>query len=168
MPSYPHTNFHVVLIEPEIPNNTGNIGRTCVGTFCELHLVGKLGFEISDRQLKRAGLDYWPNLIWHHHPTFEDWWSRVSDPSRVFFFSKKATLSHFDVQFQSGDWLVFGKETKGLSEQILERHKENLVRLPFEGPIRSFNLASAVAVGVFEGLRQIWTQPGQAPRQRLS
>lgn len=155
--SYPHTNFHVVLIEPEIPNNTGNIGRTCVGNYCDLHLVGPLGFEISDKQLKRAGLDYWQHLKWHHHPDWQSWWSLVEDPSRVFFFSKKAKRSHFDIQYQRGDWLVFGKETKGLSEEILAKHADQTVKIPFEGPIRSLNLASAVAIGVYEGLRQVWS-----------
>lgn len=157
MSRYPHTNFHIVLIEPEIPNNTGNIGRTCVGNYCDLHLVGKLGFEISDKQLKRAGLDYWQHLEWHHHKDMKTWWSLIKDPSRVFFFSKKAKHSYFDVQYQRGDWLVFGKETKGLSEEILAAHQEQTVKIPFEGPIRSLNLASAVAVGVYEGLRQVWS-----------
>lgn len=155
--AYPHVNFHVVLIEPEIPNNTGNIGRTCVGNYCELHLVGKLGFEITDKQLRRAGLDYWQFLKWHHHQDWAAWWSVIPDPSRVFFFSKKAPRSYFDVQFRQGDWLVFGKETKGLSDEILSRFEEKTVKIPVEGPIRSLNLASAVAVGVYEGLRQIWS-----------
>lgn len=157
---YPHTNFHIVLIEPEIPNNTGNIGRTCVGNYCDLHLVGQLGFEISDKQLKRAGLDYWQHLNWHHHADWQSWWSLVEDPARVFFFSKKAKQSYFDIQFQRGDWLVFGKETKGLNEEILTKYAEQTVQIPFEGPIRSLNLASAVAVGVYEGLRQIWSSTG--------
>lgn len=155
MSKYPHTYFNVVLIEPEIPNNTGNIGRTCVGTHCQLHLVGKLGFEISDKQLKRAGLDYWQHLEWYHHKHWDDWWKLVEDPSRVFFFSKKAKKSYLEVTYQPGDWLVFGKETKGLSNEILERFAEQTVLIPLTGPIRSLNLASAVAIGVFEGLRQI-------------
>ncbi|MGE0763586.1 MAG: tRNA (cytidine(34)-2'-O)-methyltransferase [Bdellovibrionales bacterium] len=146
----------MVLIEPEIPNNTGNIGRTCVGNYCQLHLVGKLGFEISDKQLRRAGLDYWQHLIWHHHQTFEQWWSLVEDPSRVFFFSKKAERGLYEAEFRQGDWLVFGKETKGLDEALLSKFHPHTVKIPFEGPIRSLNLASAVAVGVYEGLRQIW------------
>lgn len=155
-PQYPHTNFNVVLVEPEIPNNTGNIGRTCVGNFCQLHLVGQLGFEISDKQLRRAGLDYWPNLIWHHHKDWAAWWGLVQDPSRVFFFSKKAEKSIYNANFKAGDWLVFGKETKGLDESLLAQHQDQCLRIPIEGPIRSLNLASAVAVGVYEGLRQIW------------
>jgi tRNA (cytidine/uridine-2'-O-)-methyltransferase len=154
-PDYPHTNFKIALIEPEIPNNTGNIGRTCVGTYSELHLVGKLGFDISDKQLKRAGLDYWPNLRWWHHPTWEEWWNSVEDQRRVFFFSKKAARRFDEVAYRPGDWLVFGKETKGLGERVLATHSEQLLRIPIEGPIRSLNLASAVAVAIYEGLRQI-------------
>jgi tRNA (cytidine/uridine-2'-O-)-methyltransferase len=155
MVEYPHTNFKIALIEPEIPNNTGNIGRTCVGTYSELHLVGKLGFEINDRQLKRAGLDYWQYLRWCHHPTWEEWWEQIENPKRIFFFSKKAERLYDEVQYEAGDWLVFGKETKGLTDKILRTHKDQLVRIPIEGPIRSLNLASAVAVAIFEGLRQI-------------
>ena len=166
MSKYPRVHFNIVLIEPEIPNNTGNIGRTCVGTQSVLHLVGKLGFEISDRQLKRAGLDYWPHLEFHHHATWEDWWRLVPDPSRVFFFSKKAQHPYYEVQYRPGDWLVFGKETKGLSDIILTEYQNQTVKIPFTGPIRSLNLASAVAVAIFEGLRQ-W-EPGQVTGERLS
>ncbi len=168
MAQYPHTNFKIGLIEPEIPNNTGNIGRTCVGTYSELHLIGKLGFEISDKQLKRSGLDYWQHLVWQHHQTQEEWWSKVEDQSRVFFFSKKTDRLIYDVEFKQGDWLVFGKETKGLDDQTLQRHADRLVRLPIEGQIRSLNLATAVAVGIYEGLRQIRTRSGQPPGNRLS
>ncbi|MBX7231990.1 MAG: tRNA (cytidine(34)-2'-O)-methyltransferase [Bdellovibrionales bacterium] len=154
MVAYPHTNFNVVLIEPEIPNNTGNIGRTCVGNFCQLHLVGRLGFEITDKQLKRAGLDYWQHLSWYHHKTFQDWYEKVPDPSRVFFFSKKASKSFYQVTFQKGDWLVFGKETKGLNSEILSHYSSQLLQIPFTGPIRSLNLATAVAIVTYEGLRQ--------------
>lgn len=153
--------FRVVLIEPEIPANTGNIGRTCVGLQAELHLVGRLGFAISDRQLKRAGLDYWPFLNFIHHSSWREWIKCVEDPSRVFFFSKKATRSIFEVQFQPGDWLVFGKETKGLSDEILESYRSQLVKIPLTGPIRSLNLATAVAVALFEGFRQC--EPCQRP-----
>lgn len=152
---YPKTYFRVVLIEPEIPNNTGNIGRTCVGTYCELHLVGKLGFEINDKQLRRAGLDYWPHLEFHHHPSWDAWWSLVEDPQRVHFFSKKASKALYDAELREGDWLVFGRETKGLPESVLTEFHSQTVRLPQPGPVRSFNLACAVAVGVYEGLRQL-------------
>lgn len=156
---YPHVNFNVVLIEPEIPNNTGNIGRTCVGTHCRLHLVGPLGFEINDKQLKRAGLDYWPKLDHEYYPDFESWWARVENPDRVFFFSTKATRSLYETKIQSGDWFVFGKETKGLSPAILEKFSPQLRTIPMPGPIRSLNLATSVAIVVFEGLRQLPQSP---------
>lgn len=142
------------MIEPEIAANTGNIGRTCVGLGAKLHLVGKLGFQITDRNLKRAGLDYWPNLDFVHHPTWEDWWREVPDPSRVFFFSTKAQKLHFAANFQDGDWLVFGKETKGLDSDILQKFSTQLLKIPMTGPIRSLNVATAVAVVLFEGYRQ--------------
>lgn len=146
--------FHIVLIEPEIGANTGNIGRTCVGLQSKLHLVGKLGFDITDRRLKRAGLDYWPHLDFVHHPDWDSWWRNVTDPSRVFFFSTKARKSLFETEFRAGDWLVFGKETKGLDPQILEKFSEQARRIPMTGPIRSLNIATSVAVVMFEAFRQ--------------
>ncbi len=147
--------FNIVLIEPEIGANTGNIGRTCVGLESKLHLVGKLGFSITDKQLRRAGLDYWPHLDFVHHPSWDEWWKHIEDPARVFFFSTKAKSSMFETQFKKGDWLVFGKETKGLDPQILETYAEQIRRIPMTGPIRSLNIATAVAVVLFEGFRQI-------------
>lgn len=151
---YPETQFNIVLIEPEIPQNTGNIGRTCVGTWSKLHLVGKLGFEITDKNLKRSGLDYWPHLEWVHHLDWETWWKQVENPERVFFFSTHADKSFYDIKLQKGDWLVFGKETKGLGPEIIEQHRQQLVKLPMLGPIRSLNVATTVAIAVYEGLRQ--------------
>lgn len=146
--------FRVVLIEPEIPANTGNIGRTCVGLEAELHLVGKLGFNLTDRRLKRAGLDYWPYLTFAHHQSWEQWWNKVEDPSRVFFFSTKATTTLHQAKFQPGDWFVFGKETSGLGPEIIERHRQSLLKIPMTGQIRSLNLATSVAVVLFEAFRQ--------------
>ncbi len=146
--------FNVVLFEPEIPNNTGNIGRTCVGANCQLHLVGKLGFEITDRELKRAGLDYWPNLVWKHHLTLEDFLKVVPDPSRIFYFSTHAKTSLFEIEFQQGDWLMFGPETKGLPKDFLINDAQAL-QIPQYGPIRSLNLSNAVSVAVYEGIRQL-------------
>jgi tRNA (cytidine/uridine-2'-O-)-methyltransferase len=148
-------SLNIVLVEPEIPNNTGSVGRTCVGTNSKLHLVGKLGFEISDKQLKRAGLDYWQHLDWIHHADWESWWSQIPDLDRVFFFSKKTTQCFFDIEYRQGDWLVFGKETKGLEDAVLERHKSNCVQIPILGPIRSYNLSNAVMAAACEALRQI-------------
>lgn len=147
--------FNVVLIEPEIPNNTGNIGRTCIGAASSLHLVGKLGFEIDDKKLKRAGLDYWVHLNWQHHKTLEDWLAIVPDKSRMHLFTTKATQTIFDTEIRQGDWLIFGKETKGLSPEILQMFPNQLVTLPMHGPIRSLNLSNAVSIGLYEGIRQI-------------
>lgn len=151
--------FNVVLIEPEIGANTGNIGRTCVGLDSKLHLVGKLGFTITDRRLKRAGLDYWPHLDFVHHQTWDDWWRTVPDPSRVFFFTTKAQATLYDTPFQEGDWLVFGKETKGLDPEILEKFPSQTRRIPMTGPIRSLNIATSVAIALFEGFRQVECAP---------
>ncbi|XGC81106.1 tRNA (cytidine(34)-2'-O)-methyltransferase [Bdellovibrio bacteriovorus] len=148
--------FRIVLIEPEIPQNTGNIGRTCVATNCELHLVGKMGFEINDTNLKRAGLDYWPHLTWHRHATFEDWWSKVEDPSRVWLFTTKTKRTYFEPQYQHGDWLVFGKETKGLDPDLLLKFPNQTVTIPMLGEgARSLNLATSVAIAAYEGVRQM-------------
>jgi tRNA (cytidine/uridine-2'-O-)-methyltransferase len=143
------------MIEAEIPQNTGNMGRTCVGACSELHLVGNLSFRITDRNLKRAGLDYWPNLSWYHHRTFSDWMNQVADPKRIFFFETKGTKSYFEVKYQPGDWLVFGKETTGLDDSILRAHPDQVVKIPTLGPIRSLNVATAAAMAVFEGVRQL-------------
>jgi tRNA (cytidine/uridine-2'-O-)-methyltransferase len=148
-------NFHIVLVEPEIPNNTGNIGRTCIGMQAKLHLVEPLGFEITDSKLKRSGLDYWPHLNWQQHKSLNDWQSAVGDPKRLFYFSTKAQKSIYDIEFQKGDSLVFGKETKGLPESLITANIEQAVKIPMLGPIRSYNLANTVAVALFEASRQI-------------
>ncbi len=147
--------FRIVLIEPEIPQNTGNIGRTCVATNCELHLVGKMGFEINDKNLKRAGLDYWPHLVWHQHETYQDWFKLVQDPTRVWYFTTKTKRTFFEPSYQAADWLVFGKETKGLDPDILQKHPQQTVTIPQLGPVRSLNLATAVAIAAYEGVRQL-------------
>jgi tRNA (cytidine/uridine-2'-O-)-methyltransferase len=146
--------FNVVMVEPEIPQNTGNVGRTCVGTRANLHLVGELGFKITDRNLKRAGLDYWQHLWWTRHASFEAWQSQVPDPSRAFYFSTKATKTLYDVDFKIGDWLVFGRETKGLDPEILRRNESQIVQIPQLGPVRSLNIATAVAIALYEAVRQ--------------
>jgi tRNA (cytidine/uridine-2'-O-)-methyltransferase len=147
-------NFRIVLVEPEIPQNTGNIGRTCVGTGAELHLIEPFGFEITDKNLKRAGLDYWQYLHWFKYPNFEAWKQTVPNMERVFFFSTKATKSYFDVKYEPGDYLVFGRETRGLSAEIIEAYPEQLVKIPQYGPVRSLNVATAAAIALYEGLRQ--------------
>lgn len=154
-PSLGKPFFNIVLVEPEIPNNTGNIGRTCVGGNAHLHLVGPLGFEISDKQLKRAGLDYWKDLKWSQYSSWEELWSKVGRPKRVFFLSAKASKSYFDVSFEEGDWLVFGKETQGLPQALLSLYPDQTLLIPMYGPVRGFNLASSVAMVLYEGIRQI-------------
>ncbi len=148
--------FRIVLIEPEIPQNTGNIGRTCVATNCELHIVGKMGFEINDTNVKRAGLDYWPHLTWHHHATFADWWKLVEDPAKIWLFTTKTQRTYFEPKFQQGDWFVFGKETKGLDPDLLLKHPTQTVTIPMIGEgARSLNLATSVAIAAYEGVRQM-------------
>lgn len=151
--------FRIVLIEPEIPQNTGNIGRSCVATNCELHLVGKMGFEINDTNLKRAGLDYWPYLTWYRHETFEDWWKLVEEPSRLWLFTTKTKRTYFEPNYLPGDWLVFGKETKGLDPDLLLKFPQQTVTIPMVGEgARSLNLATSVAIAAYEGLRQMQFQ----------
>lgn len=146
--------MHIVLIEPEIPQNTGNISRTCVMTGSTLHLVGKLGFSIEDRYLRRAGLDYWPYLTYYHYPDFESLYKKYRK-RRFYFFTTKAKRAYTEVPYLSGDFLVFGKETAGLPSEILEYWKENCLRIPMvENIPRSLNLSNAVAVVVYEALRQ--------------
>jgi tRNA (cytidine/uridine-2'-O-)-methyltransferase len=161
-PNAPEPLFHVALIEPEIPQNTGNIGRTCVGTRSDLHLVGELGFKITDRNLKRAGLDYWQHLSWRHHPSLDGWRREIRDPKRVFYLSAKATRTFYDVEYRKGDWLVFGRETKGLPDDILQQNSEQTLLIPILGPVRGYNVATSVAVVLFEALRQLRTR-GEMP-----
>lgn len=149
--------FNIVLVEPEIPTNTGNIGRTCVGSKSNLHLVHPLGFEITDKRLKRAGLDYWSHLNVTHHDNFEAWYSTVSDKSRIFYFTTKTDRPYFSVNYQAGDYFVFGKETKGLPESLLNANPDNCVTIPFPGKIRSFNLSNTVAMAIGEGMRQLYS-----------
>ena len=127
--------FHIVLVEPEIPQNTGNIVRTCAATGCHLHLVRPLGFEVSDKYLKRAGLDYWNFVDISFYDGIEEVFTAYPS-ARFFFFSTKAAKTHSDVAYREGDFLVFGKETKGLPEPLLAAHYDSCVRLPMLGGIR--------------------------------
>lgn len=147
---------NVVLIEPLIPENTGNIARTCVGTRSHLHLVGPMGFEITESRVKRAGLDYWEHLQWTEYPSTDAWWRSVpeGEKQRVFFVETTARRSLYSETFRAGDWLVFGKETTGLEKTLLELHDAHALYLPMPGPTRSLNLANSVAVAVFEVMRQ--------------
>lgn len=148
--------LNIVLVEPEIPNNTGNIGRLCVGTESRLHLIHPFGFVINDKNLKRSGLDYWVHLEWFEYQNTEEWLKKVPDKSRVFLMSSHAQNSYLDMEFKSGDWLVFGKESVGLSAEFLELFdKKNHLKIPMSPLIRSFNIANAVAFVVGEARRQL-------------
>lgn len=147
--------FHVVLHEPEIPNNTGNIGRTCVAAGCALHLIKPLGFDTSEKACRRAGLDYWPRLGVREH---EDWqrYLERERPRRVWLLTTKTSRSVFEAKFELGDTLVFGKETRGLPRDILDQYPDNCITLPMMQGERSLNLATAVCATVYEGLRQLF------------
>ena len=144
--------LNIVLVEPEIPQNTGNIARTCAATGSRLHLIRPLGFSIDDRKLKRAGLDYWHLLDITYYDGLDDFFAK--NKGRFFYFTTKAPRTYCEVQYQDGDYLVFGKETAGLPEELLHDHPDDCVRLPMIDGARSLNLSNTVAVGVFEALRQ--------------
>lgn len=146
--------FNIVLVEPEIPQNTGNIVRTCHATGCALHLVRPLGFEVTDKYLKRAGLDYWDEVQITYYDGFEELVKKYPS-SRFFYFTTKGLKRHSDVEFSEGDFLVFGKETKGLPEELLKQNRDYCLRIPMIGETRSLNLSNSVAVAVYEGLRQL-------------
>ncbi|MGY5351348.1 tRNA (cytidine(34)-2'-O)-methyltransferase [Wenyingzhuangia sp. IMCC45533] len=150
-----HITLNIVLVYPQIPNNTGNIGRLCVGCNAKLHLVKPLGFEITDTKVKRAGLDYWKDLDLTIHESFEDLLKVIPNKERMFLLSAKAEKSIYQTTFKQGDWLLFGKEAEGLSQEIRKRFKTGLRTIPFPGKIRSFNLGNAVAMVLGESLRQL-------------
>lgn len=165
--------LNIALIEPEIPQNTGNIARTCAATGARLHLVKPLGFAIDDAKLKRAGLDYWHLLDITYYDSLDDFLHRMPGPCT--FFSSKAPRSYTEVRYPPDACLVFGKETAGLPEELLHAHRDACVRLPMRSEARCLNLSNAVAVGAYEALRQweffglqkagqltryAWTSPG--------
>jgi len=145
--------FHIVLVEPEIPANTGNISRTCAGTDTHLHLVKPLGFSIEDKDLKRAGLDYWPSVKLHVHDSFDEVLEQYGG-GRMFFATTKGSRSYTDFEYRDEDMFVFGRETKGLPDSILSRFPERRIRIPINDNIRSLNLSNSVAIVLFEALRQ--------------
>ena len=146
--------LNIVLVEPEIPQNAGNIARTAAVTGSKLHLVRPLGFEVSDKYLKRAGLDYWHFVDISYYDSIEEVMDKYYDGKNFWFFSTKAKNVHSDVSYKDGDFLVFGKETKGLPESLLKEHYDECVRLPMMNDTRSLNLSNSVCVGVYEALRQ--------------
>lgn len=145
--------MNVVLVEPEIPPNTGNIARLCAATGCTLHLVGPLGFSLEDRYLRRAGLDYWEHVQLRTHDSLASFLTELG-PARRFCFSAKAKRAYTEVVYQWGDYLVFGPETRGLPKELLLEWEADALRIPIFGPVRSLNLSSAVAVVVYEAIRQ--------------
>ena len=148
--------LNIVLVEPEIPQNTGNIARTCAATGARLHLVRPLGFSISEKAVKRAGLDYWDLLDITVYDNINDFFSRTNGP--YYYFSTKARHIHSDIKYPDGAYLLFGRETAGLPEQLLHDNPDTTVRIPMINEARSLNLSNSVAVAVYETLRQ-WNYP---------
>ncbi len=146
--------LNIVLVAPEIPQNTGNISRTCAVTGAALHMVRPFGFDISDRTLKRAGLDYWSKLTVYYYDSFEELEEKYKD-ARFFLLTTHAEKSYTDVCYKDGDFLVFGRETAGLGEEFISRRKDDAVRIPMLPTLRSLNLSNAVAIVAYEALRQI-------------
>ena len=148
--------LNIVMVEPEIPQNTGNVARTCAATGARLHLVGPMGFTIDDKKLKRAGLDYWKYLDITYYDNLADFFEK--NDGTYFYFTTKGRQAHSDVNYPDNCYLLFGKETKGLPEELLIKNPERCVRIPMQGEIRSLNLSNSVAIAVYEALRQ-WNYP---------
>lgn len=156
--------FHIVMHEPEIPNNTGNIGRTCIATGCSLHLIKPLGFDTSEKALRRAGLDYWPRLDVQEYedwPAFQSWWygRSAKSPGRsrepvCWLTSGKGGHPLWEADLRAGDAIIFGKETRGLPDDMLEPHPDRIIHLPMISGERGLNVATAVCAIVYEGMRQ--------------
>ena len=145
--------LNIVLVEPEIPQNCGNIARTCAATGARLHLIRPLGFDISEKAVKRAGLDYWNLVEVFDYENLEDFFSK-NQVEQMFCLSTKAPKAYTQVQFRDGCYLFFGKETKGLPEDFLDAHYDQCIRIPMRSDARSLNLSNAVAIAVYEALRQ--------------
>lgn len=151
--------FNIVLLQPEIPHNTGAAGRLALATGSTLHLIKPLGFEISDKAVKRAGLDYWKDVdlkVWENWETFEQ---HLPSKERLFLLTTKTKRAHWEPKFQAGDYLLFGRETKGLPESLIAEHSQRALRIPMlETGTRSLNLATAVGIVLYEGMRQVSSQ----------
>lgn len=145
--------FNIVLVEPEIPQNTGNIARTCAATGAKLHIIKPMGFEIDDKKLKRAGLDYWHLLGVEYYENLDDFFNKHPD-SICYYASTKSLNTYCDVSYKDGDYIFFGKETKGLPEDLLYKNKKRCIRIPMIEEARSLNLSNAVAIVLYEALRQ--------------
>ena len=146
--------LNIVLVEPEIPQNCGNIARTCAATGCRLHLIRPLGFDISDKAVKRAGLDYWHLVDVRDYENLEDFFQK-NEVKQMWCLSTKAPRCYTEANFEEDCYLFFGKETKGLPEDFLEEHRESCVRIPMRSQARSLNLSNSVAITVYEALRQL-------------
>ena len=147
------SEINVVLLEPEIPQNTGNIARTCAATGASLHIIKPMGFEIDDKKLKRAGLDYWHQLDITYYENLDDFYVKNPD-SCVFYYTTKAPRKHTDITYPKKVSLMFGQETKGLPEELLRKNADTCVRIPMRSMLRSLNLSNAVAIAVYEAFRQ--------------
>lgn len=145
--------MHIVLVNPEIPQNTGNIARSCAATGAMLHLIEPLGFELSDKYLKRAGLDYWHMMTLQVHPSWEAFLEKYPG-ARLHYATTKAPKNYCEVDYADGDFLVFGRETRGLDEELLARNYDKCIRIPMRPDARSLNLANSVAIVLYEALRQ--------------
>jgi tRNA (cytidine/uridine-2'-O-)-methyltransferase len=151
--------LHIALVEPEIPPNTGNIARLCAATFTDLHIVGATGFRMDDRTLKRAGLDYWNEVRLHRHIDLGRLYQALPD-SRFLYFTTKTKKSYTDWQYASGDCLIFGRETRGLPEDLLHKNWEHCLTIPMPNEnVRSLNLANSVGIVLYEALRQLNSRP---------
>jgi tRNA (cytidine/uridine-2'-O-)-methyltransferase len=147
--------MQVVLFEPEIPPNTGSVARLCAAALTPLHLIEPLGFKIDDKHLKRAGLDYWEFVDLRVHPSWQHFVD-VAAPKQLWFFSKRASRSYTNVRYEDADFLVFGPETRGLPQKILDANPERALRIPMMGAgVRSLNLSNAVSIALYEALRQL-------------
>ena len=145
--------LNIVLFEPEIPQNTGNIGRTCVATNTRLHLIEPLGFRLDEKSLRRAGMDYWKDLDVTTYVDFDDFMSKNPD-AKIYMATTKAPNVYSEVNFEPDCYIMFGKESAGIPEEILVHHKEDSIRIPMVGDIRSLNLSNSVAIVLYEALRQ--------------
>ncbi len=146
-------HFHIVLLEPEIPSNTGNIGRSCLAAQASLHLIDPLGFKLSEKELRRAGMDYWDRLDVTRYLDYPDF-LRKHPGARIYYASTKAPRIYTDVSYEDGCYIMFGKESAGIPEEILYDHYEDCIRIPMAQDIRSLNLANSVAIILYEALRQ--------------
>lgn len=158
--------LNIVLVEPQIPQNTGNISRTCAVTGAKLHLVRPLGFEVSDKHLKRAGLDHWDKLDITYYDGLDDFFRRNSG-GHFFYFTTKGLNVHSDAEYPDNSYLIFGREDKGLPESLLHDNPDNRLRIPMRNELRSLNLSNSVAIAVYEVLRQ-WDYPDLSREGKLT